>query len=398
MKRILLVPILLSAALLVAACGSSENNSSMQSNQTDPNLGMYAGPVGDSENNLNVLVWPGYAEDGDTDPVIDWVTPFEKNTGCEVSVRTFNTPQEAINLMQAGGYDIISAPSEITYNLIENTTVQPINTYLLENYSNIFDDIKERSWNKVEENIYGVAQGRGANLLTYNISKLNQQAINWELTFDPKSDFAGKISVHDSPMTIAIAALYLMKVNPDLQITNPYALDKNQFDAVMELITTQKSIVGNYWADYTSDINAIKNNQVDIGLSWQSTMNAVNAIETLVRGVKPIEGTTGWVNNWMIASATKSINCSYKWIDWMISPQTNALTAEWFGEAPSNKEACALTADKRHCALFNAQDEKFWSDIYYWEYPQTKCIDGRTEIQCVGYEDWFLTWTNFRNS
>jgi putative spermidine/putrescine transport system substrate-binding protein len=127
-------------------------------------------------------------------------------------------------------------------------------------------------------------------------------------------------------------------------------------------------------------------------------MNAVNATETLVRGVKPIEGTTGWVNNWMIASATKSINCSYKWIDWMISPQTNALTAEWFGEAPSNKEACALTADKRHCALFNAQDEKFWSDIYYWEYPQTKCIDGRTEIQCVGYEDWFLTWTNFRNS
>jgi len=145
-------------------------------------------------------------------------------------------------------------------------------------------------------------------------------------------------------------------------------------------------------------INAIKNNKVDIGSSWQSTMNAVNATETLVRGVKPIEGTTGWVNNWMIASATKSINCSYKWIDWMISPQTNALTAEWFGEAPSNKEACTLTADKRHCALFNAQDEKFWSDIYYWEYPQTKCIDGRTEIQCVGYEDWFLTWTNFRNS
>ena len=146
MKRILLVPILLSTALLVAACGSSENDSSMQSNPTDPNQGMYAGPVGDSENNLNVLVWPGYAEDGNTDPVIDWVKPFEKNTGCEVSVRTFNTTQEAINLMQAGGYDIISAPSEITYNLIENTTVQPINTYLLENYSSIFDDLKERSF------------------------------------------------------------------------------------------------------------------------------------------------------------------------------------------------------------------------------------------------------------
>jgi putative spermidine/putrescine transport system substrate-binding protein len=77
-KRNLLFLILLSTALLVAACGSSENNSSMQSNPTDPNQGMYAGPVGDSENNLNVLVWPGYAEDGNTDPVIDGLNLLRK--------------------------------------------------------------------------------------------------------------------------------------------------------------------------------------------------------------------------------------------------------------------------------------------------------------------------------
>jgi putative spermidine/putrescine transport system substrate-binding protein len=300
--------------------------------------------------------------------------------------------------MRAGGYDIVSAPSEISFGLIESTSVQPINTYLLANYENLFDDLKERSWNKVEENIYGVAQGRGVNLLTYNISKMNNQVINWALTYNPESDFAGKISVHDSPMTIAIAALYLMKANPNLQITDPYSLDQNQFDAVMDLIVSQKSIVGNYWADYLSDFNAIKNNQVDIGLSWQETINAVNTPTNIVNGIKPVEGTTGWVNNWMISKSTKSINCSYKWIDWMISPQTNALTAEWFGEAPANKEACGLTANKNHCAVFNAQDDKFWADIYYWQYPQTKCLDGRTEITCVGYEDWFLTWTNFRNS
>ena len=57
----------------------------MQSNPTDPNQGMYAGPVGDSENNLNVLVWPGYAEDGSTDPKVDWVSDFEKQTGCKVN-------------------------------------------------------------------------------------------------------------------------------------------------------------------------------------------------------------------------------------------------------------------------------------------------------------------------
>jgi len=397
-KPKILFPLFVTTSLLLAGCGSSENTFEGQSLDVNKEEGMYAGPIGDSENNLNVLVWPGYAEEGNIDPVIDWVTPFEKNTGCEVSVKTFNTPQEALNLMRAGGYDIVSAPSEISFGLIESTSVQPINTYLLANYENLFDDLKERSWNKVEENIYGVAQGRGANLLTYNINKMNNQIVNWALTFNPESDFAGRISVQDSPMTIAIAALYLMRANPNLQITNPYALDKNQFDAVMDLIVSQKSIVGNYWADYQSDFNAIKNNQVDIGLSWQETINAVNTPTNIVNGIKPVEGTTGWVNNWMISKSTKSINCSYKWIDWMISPQTNALTAEWFGEAPANKEACGLTANKNHCAVFNTEDDKFWADIYYWQYPQTKCLDGRTEITCVGYEDWFLTWTNFRNS
>ena len=40
------------------------------------------------------------------------------------------------------------------------------------------------------------------------------------------------VSVYDSPIYIADAALYLMATQPDLGITNPYALDQDQFDAV----------------------------------------------------------------------------------------------------------------------------------------------------------------------
>ena len=135
-----------------------------------------------------------------------------------------------------------------------------------------------------------------------------------------------------------------------------------------------------------------------IGPAWQATINSLNETNALARAIKPIEGTTGWTNNWMISNSTKSINCAYKWIDWAINPQTNAQIAEWFGEAPANKNSCTLMADKNHCTKFNAQDLDFWKDIYYWRYPTTKCLDGRTEIECVSYENWFLTWTNFRNS
>ena len=41
---------------------------------------------------VNILAWPGYAEDGSTDPTVDWVTPFEKATGCKVNVKTSAPP------------------------------------------------------------------------------------------------------------------------------------------------------------------------------------------------------------------------------------------------------------------------------------------------------------------
>ena len=43
--------------------------------------------------------------------------------------------------------------------------------------------------------------------------------------FDANSPYKGKVTGYDSPIFIADGALYLMKTQPDLKITDPYALD-----------------------------------------------------------------------------------------------------------------------------------------------------------------------------
>ena len=48
--------------------------------------------LGAGEGALNMIAWAGYAEDGSTDPKVDWVTPFEKKTGCKVKVKTATPP------------------------------------------------------------------------------------------------------------------------------------------------------------------------------------------------------------------------------------------------------------------------------------------------------------------
>jgi putative spermidine/putrescine transport system substrate-binding protein len=380
-------------SFLVASCATSSVN------QTNNGQSKYLGPVGDAESTLNVLAWPGYAEDGTLDPAIDWVTQFEKSTGCDVNVKTFDTSDESVQLMLDGGYDVVSASGDAAWRLINSEAIQPINTVLVPNYVDIFDDLKLRPWNSSQGITYGIAHGRGANLLSYSLADVVPAPDSWAITFEPDSVLAGKIAVYDSPMYIADAALYLMATKPELEITNPYALDQNQFNAIFELLKQQKPLTSQYWSDSITNVSGMKSGLVKAGVSWQVNIDYANVNGLVVAGVKPKEGATGWSNSWMISKDTRSINCSYKWLDWIISPQTNASATEWFGEAPANRKSCELTANKNHCTVFHATNtDGFWKNIYYWNTPVENCLDGRTEVTCVPYAEWAKAWSNFRNS
>ena len=47
--------------------------------------------IGPGEGFVDILTWPGYIERGESDPKYDWVTGFEKKTGCQVRIKTAGT-------------------------------------------------------------------------------------------------------------------------------------------------------------------------------------------------------------------------------------------------------------------------------------------------------------------
>ena len=61
---------------------------------------------------LKIIAWPGYMERGQNDARYDWVTPFEQETGCKVSVRTALNSDEMVNLMMQGGHDLVTASGD----------------------------------------------------------------------------------------------------------------------------------------------------------------------------------------------------------------------------------------------------------------------------------------------
>jgi putative spermidine/putrescine transport system substrate-binding protein len=325
------------------------------------------------------------------------VTPFEKATGCQVNVKTAPTSDDMVNLMKTGQYDVVSASGDASLRLIASGDVEPVNTDLVPNYADVFDGLKMKPWNSVNGVAYGIPHGRGANLLMYNTDVVKPAPTSWGAVFDPASPYKGKVTAYDSPIYIADAALYLMKTKPELGIKNPYALDDKQFNAAIDLLKTQNTIIGEYWSDYLKAQQAFDTGDTVLGTTWQIIANYVQADKKVkVQAVLPSEGATGWSDTWMVATKSKHKTCAYKWMDWIISPKVNAQVAEYFGEAPSNRKSCAETADKNFCATFHADDEAYFDQVWYWTTPITQCLDGRTKVTCKDYGDWTTAWQEIK--
>ena len=389
------------ALLAVTACGAGDPE------LTGDNAGRSSGSVttprlealnrlGPSEGELSIVAWAGYAEDGSTDETVDWVTPFEKESGCRVDVRTATTSDQMLDLIETGTYDVVSASGDVSLELIESGDVEPVNTDLVPNYVDVVEGLKRQPWNSVRGVEYGVPHGRAANVMMYRTDQVKPEPDSWRLVFDPESPYQGKITAFDSPMYIADAALYLMKTQPSLGITNPYALDEGQLEAATDLLKQQNANIGDYWDDYLKELDAFKSGAVVVGTSWQSVVNLAQADRSPIGAVLPKEGATGWSDTWMVASKSKHKSCAYKWLDHIISPEANAAASDWLGQAPANAKACALTIDKNHCDVYHATDEEYFDQVWPWTRPLTRCLDGRRSVGCTDYAQWESAWAEVK--
>jgi len=386
------------SAAASSAGGSSPSASAAASASAGPSLPTAADLGSTQGQSINVLAWPGYVENGSTDKTVDWVTDFQNTSGCKVNPQIFGTSDEAYTLFSTNPeqFDVISASGDASLRLVRGGFVQPVNVDLFKSYPDIFDAIKNQPYNTVDGVHYGVPHGRGSNLLMWRTDQVNPAPTTWAQMFDPANGY--KVSIYDAPIYIADAAVVLMTTKPDLKITNPYALDDTQFQAAVDLLKQQKPAVKQYWTDYLKQMDDFRSGTSNVGTTWQIITNLLKG-ETppvAVDVVKPPEGATGWSDTWMINSKTKNLACAYAYIDYLTSPQINANIAEWFGEAPGNSKACALTVAKDHCQIFHADDDDFWKDVWNWQTPTEDCVDGRTDVKCKGFDAWIAAWTEIK--
>lgn len=345
--------------------------------------------LGKGEGQLNIVAWAGYVERGETDKNYDWVTGFEKETGCKVSVKTAATSDEMVALMNEGGFDLVTASGDASLRLIAGGKVQPLNLALIPSYGKIDPRLQNAPWHTVDGKHYGVPYQWGGNILMYNTKVFPKAPDSWGLVFeeqtlpDGKSN-KGRVQAFDGPIHIADAALYLMSHQPALGIKDPYELNEDQYKASLDLLRKQRKLVGRYWHDAFVQIDDFKNEGVVASDSWPFQANTLIADKQPIATTVPKEGVTGWADTSMVHSEAKNLTCAYKWLEHSLNNKLQGDLASWFGSVPVVPAACEGNAllGAGGCKT-NGIDN--FDKVHFWRTPVSQC---KSQGTCVPYYRW----------
>ena len=347
--------------------------------------------LGQGEGALSIVAWAGYVERGETDPKFDWVTKFEEKTGCKVSIKTANTSDEMVALMNEGGFDLVTASGDASLRLIAGGKVQEINKDLVPSWSTIDPRLQDAPWHTVEGKHYGVPYMWGPNVLMYNTNVFKEAPTSWNVVFekmdlpDGKSN-EGRVQAYDGPIHIADAAQYLMFHKPELGITSPYELNEDQYKAALDLLRGQRALTSRYWHDAFIQIDDFKNEGVVASGSWPFQVNLLKADGQPVASTIPQEGATGWADTTMLHADSAHPNCAYMWFDHQLSSNLQSDLSVWFGAVPSVPAACTDGRGMQTQEGCDANGLKDFDRIRFWTTPVSNCAQG--EGACVPYYRW----------
>ncbi len=384
--------LLVLTSLTLSACGGGG---------ATPAAGGLLQKIGPGEGEVDIIAWAGYIERGANDKNYDWVTQFEKDTGCKVKDKVANTSDEMVTLMNQGGFDLVTASGDASLRLVNGGTVQEINIGLIKDWNRIDPRLQSGRWHTVNSKHYGVPYQWGPNVLMYNTKAFEAKPpTSWNVVFeemtlpDGKSN-KGRVQAYVGAIYIADAALYLKSHKPELSITDPYELTKEQFDAAVALLKQQRQLIQRYWPDATSQIDDFTNEGVVAGTSWPYQVNTLIAANKPIASVIPVEGSTGWADTTMMHAKAPHPNCAYMWLNWSLNKKLQGDLASWFGSVPVTPDACQgndlLGAEG--CKT-NGIDN--FDKIAFWKTATADCGNGKQN--CIPYSEWVKAYVDITGS
>lgn len=348
------------AALMVAGalagCGSKKESSAASADidwsKTD---------FGGEE--LNILVWEMYGDES-------IIKPFEEKYNCKVNATAFDSSDDLLAKLKAGGgdvYDVISPSGDMAGLVVNNDMAEPIDLSHISGWNDIPDTFKLTDMEK-DGNIYGVPYIWGPDYVMYNADVVKEPIKSWTELWDEK--YSGRIALHND-----VSNIYMIGLIDGITKDDPLAIynmsDEQLADAQTRL-TDLNSHVRKYWDAAGELEDMFKNGEVDIAVGWPSTLKDLQDDGLNMGWCIPDEGCTGWFDRLMIVKNSKHYQLATLWIDWCTSAEGEAVSSIATTFSISNPKAAEyMNEDQKAVAMVDDMNEMFDS-INFWQYVEKR--------------------------
>jgi putative spermidine/putrescine transport system substrate-binding protein len=350
---------------------------------------------------IRLVVPPGPVQNGNVDPKVDWVTPFERQTGCVVVLKNASTDTQAVSDVTRGTgqsyYDGVLGSPEVLGQLAAAKALQPLNAQRIAGYAALSPRLRGAPSELSGGQVYGMPYSWDSYVTGYDAGKVRPAPQGWSALFAPASaaQYAGKITLPDSPVTLALAALYLKSAQPSLGISDPFELTKPQLAAAVQAVSAVRPGVGTFWNQDSVVIGQLGDGQDLLGAVLSHQIVEMSRAGLPTAGVpSPTEaagpGTAvGEVLSWMVTSKAPETDCMYRWLSWSASAPVQELVSAWTANAPANPAACRGPA-AANCTEFHESSLATARNIVFDHLPVSDCGAGQTG--CTGYAHWQTDW------
>lgn len=326
---------------ILTACSGSHDNAGPQ--PASAVAASKPGSLSDTKT-LKIFNWSDYV-----DPKT--IGEFEKKYGIKVTYNFYDSDEtlESKILTGQSGYDIVGPSNSFVGRQIKAGAYQPLDKNQLPNWKYINPKLLDLLKDVDPDNQYAVPNYWGMNTIAVNIEKVNaalgatpMPENSWDLVFNPEYTDKLKncgISYMDSPVEMIPLALHYAGKDPNSQ-------SKDDIDIAANIIKANRNNVQRYSS--SGYIDDLARGDICVAIGFGGDLNIAKRRRLEATGKKdilvlvPTQGVSLWIDTLTIPKDAANLKNAYRYLNWILEPQTAARNANYVSYAPSSMPAKEL--------------------------------------------------------
>ncbi|KGQ29899.1 putrescine/spermidine ABC transporter substrate-binding protein [Gallibacterium genomosp. 2] len=275
---------------------------------------------------------------------------FTKETGIEVVYSTFESNEEMYSKMKltnGGGYDLIFPSSYYIGKMAKEGMLAKLDKSKLVNFAQITSSLLNKNFDP--ENQYSLPYVYGLTGIGINSAEVDPKSVtSWADLWDPK--YKGKILLTADSREVFHIALLLKGFSPNTK-------ENKEIESAYRLLQKLMPNVQSFNSD-SPDVPYVQG-EVSLGMIWNGSAFRAHKENPDIQFIYPQEGAIIWMDNYAIPKNAEHKEAAYKFIDFMLRPESAKEVIETMGFSMPNEGVKVLLnpVDANDITLFPPQDQ-----------------------------------------